>query len=79
MMKSFKEIFNMKDKTYDKLQWLFRIVFPKLLVLIGVVGQVLEWSHTAVVLTILGAIFAFIGESLGIASDLYQKEEPGLQ
>ena len=69
----------MKDEIYDKLQWLFRIVFPKLLVLIGVVGQVLEWSHTAVVLTILGAILAFVGESLGIASDLYQKEEQGLQ
>ena len=78
-MKTFKEIFHMKDETYDKLQWLFRIVFPKLLVLIGVVGQVLEWGHTAVVLTILGAIFAFVGESLGFASDLYQKEEQGLQ
>lgn len=69
----------MKDETYDKLQWLFRIVFPKLLVLIGVVGQVVGWEYTASILTILGAIFAFVGESLGIASDLYQKEEQGLQ
>lgn len=74
-MKSFKEIFHMKDETYDKLQWLFRIVFPKLLVLIGVVGQVLTWDYTATVLTILGAVFAFLGESLGIASDNYQTEE----
>lgn len=78
-MKSFKDIFNMQDTTYDKLQWLFRIVFPKLLVLIGVVGQVVGWEYTASILTILGAIFAFVGESLGIASDLYQKEEQGLQ
>ena len=69
----------MQDETYDKLQWLFRIVFPKLLVLIGVVGQVVGWEYTASILTILGAIFAFVGESLGIASDLYQKEEQGLQ
>ena len=69
----------MKDETYDKLQWLFRIVFPKLLVLIGVVGQVVGWEYTASILTILGAIFAFVGESLGFASDLYQKEEQGLQ
>ena len=69
----------MKDETYDKLQWVFRIVFPKLLVLIGVVGQVLEWSYTTVALTILGAIFAFIGESLGIASDNYKPNEQGLQ
>lgn len=78
-MKSFKEIFHMKDETYDKLQWLFRIVFPKLLVLIGVVGQVLAWDYTATVLTILGAVFAFLGESLGIASDNYQEKEQGLQ
>lgn len=78
-MKTFKEIFRMKDETYDKLQWVFRIVFPKLLVLIGVVGQVLEWSYTTVALTILGAIFAFIGESLGIASDNYKPNEQGLQ
>lgn len=69
----------MKDETYDKLQWLFRIVFPKLLVLIGVVGQVLEWNLTATILTILGAIFAFVGESLGIASDNYKTNEQGLQ
>ena len=78
-MKSFKEIFRMKDETYEKLQWVFRIVFPKLLVLIGVVGQVLEWSYTTVALTILGAIFAFVGESLGIASDNYKANEQGLQ
>lgn len=78
-MKTFKDIFNMKDETYDKLQWLFRIVFPKLLVLIGIIGQVLAWNYTASVLTILGAIFAFVGESLGIASDNYKKEEQGLQ
>ena len=69
----------MKDETYDKLQWVFRIVFPKLLVLIGVVGQVLEWSYTTVALTILSAIFAFVGESLGIASDDYKANEQGLQ
>lgn len=69
----------MKDETYDKLQWLFRIVFPKLLVLIGIIGQVSEWHYTASVLTILGAIFAFLGESLGIASDNYQEREQGLQ
>ena len=78
-MKTFKDIFHMQDTTYDKLQWLFRIVFPKLLVLIGIVGQVLEWSYTSVALTILGAIFAFIGESLGIASDNYKPNEQGLQ
>lgn len=61
----------MKDETYDRLQWIFRIVFPKLLVLIGVLGQALNWEHTAVTLTILGAIFTFVGESLGIASDNY--------
>ena len=72
-MKTIKDLFHMKDETYDRLQWLFRIVFPKLLVLIGVLGQALSWEHTAVTLTILGAIFTFIGESLGIASDNYNK------
>lgn len=70
-MKTIKDLFHMKDETYDRLQWIFRIVFPKLLVLIGVLGQALNWEHTAVTLTILGAIFTFVGESLGIASDNY--------
>lgn len=74
-MKTFKSLFNMKDETYDRLQWLFRIVFPKLLVLIGVLGQALKWEYTAITLTILGAIFTFIGESLGIASDNYNNEK----
>ena len=78
-MKTFKDIFHMQDETYDKLQWLFRIVFPKLLVLIGIVGQVVGWEYTASILTILGAIFAFVGESLGIASDNYKTNEQGLQ
>lgn len=78
-MKTFKDIFKMKDETYDKLQWLFRIVFPKLLVLIGIVGEATKWAHTAITLTILSAIFIFVGESLGIASDNYKKEEQGLQ
>lgn len=73
-MKAFKDIFHMKDETYDKLQWAFRIVFPKLLVLIGVLGQALKWEHTAIVLTILGAVFTFVGESLGLASENYNKE-----
>lgn len=74
-MKTIKDLFNMKDETYDRLQWLFRIVFPKLLVLIGILGQTLKWEYTAVTLTILGAIFTFIGESLGIASDNYNNEK----
>lgn len=74
-MKTFKDIFHMKDETYDKLQWIFRIVFPKLLVLIGVLGQALKWEYTAIVLTILGAIFTFVGESLGLASENYNKEK----
>lgn len=72
-MKTIKDLFHMSDETYDRLQWLFRIVFPKLLVLIGVLGQALNWEHTAITLTILGAIFTFMGESLGIASDNYNK------
>lgn len=73
-MRTTKEMFHMSDETYDKLQWLFRIVFPKLLVLIGVLGQALHWEHTAITLTILGAIFTFVGESLGLASENYNKE-----
>lgn len=70
-MKTIKDLLNMKDETYDRLQWVFRIVFPKLLVLIGVLGHALHWEYTALTLTILGAIFTFVGESLGIASDNY--------
>lgn len=73
-MRTTKEMFHMSDETYDKLQWLFRIVFPKLLVLIGVLGQALKWNKTAIVLTILSAVLTFLGESLGLASENYNKE-----
>lgn len=71
-MKSFKEIFNMSDETYDKLQWIFRIVLPKLLVTVGIVGEALGWAHTAIVMIIFSAVVALVGESLGIASDNYK-------
>lgn len=74
-MKSFKDIFNMDDATYDKLQWLFRIVLPKLLVTIGIIGETAGFEHTAIVMTIFGAITALVGESLGIASDNYRAEQ----
>lgn len=73
-MRTTKEMFHMSDETYDRLQWLFRIVFPKLLVLIGALGEVLKWNKTAIVLTVLSAVLTFIGESLGLASENYNKE-----
>lgn len=73
-MRTTKEMFHMSDETYDRLQWLFRIVFPKLLVLIGALGEVLKWNKTAIVLTVLSAVLTFLGESLGLASKNYNKE-----
>ena len=69
-----KKMFHKSDETYDKLQWLFRIVFPKLLVLIGALGEVLKWDKTAIVLTVLSAVLTFVGESLGLASENYNKQ-----
>lgn len=71
-MKSFKEIFHMSDETYDKLQWIFRIVLPKLLVTVGIVGEALGWAHTSIVMIVVSAVVALIGESLGMASDNYK-------
>lgn len=73
-MRTTKEMFHMSDETYDRLQWLFRIVFPKLLVLIGALGEVLKWPKTAIVLTVLSAVLTFVGESLGLASENYHKK-----
>lgn len=69
-----KKLFHMSDEFYNRLQWLFRIVFPKLLVLIGILGEALKWDKTAIVLTILSAVLTFLGESLGFASANYNKQ-----
>ena len=73
--KSFKEIWGMSDGTYDKLQWLFREVLPGLLTVLGVIFSVLKLGEIGtVVLTVFGAILAWIGKSLGMASKAYMEE-----
>lgn len=71
---NFIEIFEMDNKTYDRLKYIVQIIFPALATFVGVLGSSLNWPHTTLVVTIMTAVTAMLGTSLGISSHNYNKE-----
>lgn len=68
---------NMKfnNQTYDTIKWIVQVIMPALITFIGTVGTATGWPHTEITMTILGALTAFLGSSLGLSSANYYKEE----
>ena len=64
----------LNNKTYDVLKWVVSIVLPALVTLIGVIGASIGWEHTELVMTVITAITAFLGTTLGVSSSNYKKE-----
>lgn len=76
MNDNFKEIFNISDHTYNRLQYCQRIIIPSALTAIGTIGLALGYEQpTALIVTIGGAINLFIGNSLNISSKIYQENK----
>ncbi len=65
----------LSNKYYDVAKWLVMIVMPALVTLIGTIGTAVGWAHTELVMTIVTAITAFFGASLGFSSANYYKED----
>lgn len=62
------------SQTYDIIKWIVQGVLPALITAIGTIGMALNWEHTELTMTILGAITAFLATSLGISSASYYKD-----
>ena len=61
------------DKTYDFLKWTAIYFSPSLCTFVGVVGLALQWEHTAVATTIIGATGAFIAGCIRMSVAEYEK------
>lgn len=62
------------SKAYDIIKWIVQGVLPALITAIGTIGMALNWEHTELTMTVLGAITAFLATSLGISSASYYKD-----
>lgn len=65
----------MKNKHYDVLKWVAIIVIPALAVLVGQVGNALNWEFTKVTVEVINAIALFLGTILGVSNYNYKKEQ----
>lgn len=63
----------LNSKTYDLIKWIVQVVMPALIVAIGTIGGAVQWEHTEMTMTILGAVTTFLGASLGLSSANYYK------
>lgn len=63
----------LKDSTYDFLKW-FSINFTNgLVLLVGTIGVAIQWEHTAVATTIIGAVGSFVAICIGMSKKEYEK------
>ena len=64
----------LSDKTYNIVKWFVSIFLPALATLIGTIGPALNWPHTELALTILGAFTVFLGATMLHSTAQYNKE-----
>lgn len=64
----------LNNKSYDIIKWIVQGLMPAIITLVGTIGVATGWLHTELTMTILGAITAFLGTSLGISSGNYFKD-----
>ncbi len=65
----------LNSQAYDIVKWIVQVVMPALIVAIGTIGGAIQWEHTELTMTVLGAITTFMGASLGLSSAQYYKNE----
>lgn len=64
----------LSNSLYDKLKWVAQILIPAVITLYGTIAMALGLPYTDVVVTILGAVDAFLGTILGISTSNYNNE-----
>lgn len=67
------------NKTYDTLKWIAQIFIPALITLYGTIAVAISIPHTEIVITVMGAIDAFLGTLLGISTSKYNDEQESLR
>lgn len=65
----------MSNKTYDILKYIAQIFIPALTVFVGVVLKCFNVECTDIVVTIMTAFDAFLGATLKISTDNYNKNK----
>lgn len=65
----------LKDKTYDILCWIGRIVLPSLAVLYTTLGDIWGLPYTSEIPATIMGIDVFLNALLGISSNTYYKEK----
>ena len=69
---NFKELFELDDRTYDRLKYIVLIVMPALATFTGVIGLSFGWPATDLIITIMTAVITLLGTVLGISSYNYE-------
>lgn len=64
----------LSNSLYDKLKWVAQILLPAIITLYGTIAMAVGLPYTDVVVTILGAVDAFLGTILGISTANYNTE-----
>lgn len=65
----------LSDKTYNYVKWFVSIFLPAAATLIGTIGKAVNWPHTDLTLTILGAVTVFLGATMLHSTAQYNKED----
>lgn len=63
----------LSDKQYDTIKWMAINFIPSLTTFVGVVGLAVQWEHTAVATTIIGAFGAFLAGCIKMSVAEYEK------
>lgn len=63
----------LSDKTYNYVKWFVSIFLPAAATLIGTIGKAVNWPHTDLTLTILGAVTVFLGATMLHSTAQYNK------
>ena len=71
---SFKDLFELDDRTYDRLKYIVLIVMPALATFTGVLGLSFGWPATDLIITIMPAVITLLGTVLGISSYNYESK-----
>lgn len=71
----FMELFNMSNKTYDRLKFLALIGIPAFVTFINTVGKIWEWQKIDAITQTISAFAVFLGAVLIASSSAYAKRE----
>ena len=61
------------NKLYDILKWISILFLPAFAVLIGTIGQAINFEYTEIAVIIINAIAVFLGAIIGVSSKNYNK------